>query len=353
MHINRLSSALTLKLPATSLPALRLGQELVARVQRADAGRVLLDIAGSQLEAQTELPLRQGQALSLRVAQLQPAIVLKLAPDVGGQQTLAEALRALLPQPGARAPLATALVSLHAGGERTLPEPVQRALASLLARLPAAESLAQPNALQRALSQSGLHLERRLAEGQTGAVGGDLKAGLLQLIKTLRQGAGERETVEELTRLSGAPEDALARLKLLQLHGATAVKPDLFYELPVLFGGGLELLQLRVEQDAARGEEENSPQAQDGGFQIRLGFGFADSGRIDALLRLRGEAASVFWWSERAQTAELLRAHLPLLAERLGALGLEVAELTCLDGQPQPIDALPLLRQGGLVHERA
>jgi hypothetical protein len=351
MQIDRLSLALTLRSPTASLPALRLGQELVARVQRADAGRILLDIAGVQLEAQTELPLRSGQSLSLRVAQLQPTVVLKLIPGITGQQTLADALRELLPQPGSRTPLAASLANLQPQGLRVLPEPVQRALGALLARLPSAETLGQADTLSRALAHSGLHLERRLAAGDTATFKQDLKSGLLQVLKTLR--SADRETVDELARLTGAADDALARLKLLQLHAATAAKPDLFYEFPVLFGSTIELLQLRIEQDAPRGDEENPPPAQDGGFQIRLGFGFADGGRVDALLRLRGEAVSVFWWSERPQTAELLRAHLPLLAERLSALGLEVKELAFLDGPPQPLDALPLLRQGGLVHERA
>jgi hypothetical protein len=350
MQIDRLSPALTLRLPTASLPALRLGQELVARVQRADAGRVLLDIAGAQVEAQTELPLRSGQALSLRVAQLQPTVVLKLSPGITGQQTLADVLRKLLPQPGSRIPLAVSLANLQPQGLRMLPEPVQRALGALLARLPSAETLGQPNTLSRALARSGLHLERRLAAGDMATVKQDLKSGLLQVLKTLR--GAERESVDELARLTGAADDALARLKLLQLHAATAAKPDLFYEFPVLFGGTIELLQLRIEQDAPRGDEENPPPVQDGGFQIRLGFGFADGGRVDALLRLRGGAVSVFWWSERSHTAELLRTHLPLLAERLSALGLEVKELAFFDGPPQPMDALPLLRQGGLVHER-
>lgn len=360
MNIDRLSSLLTLRPgAAATLPALRLGDELTVKVLRAEAGQALLEVGNRRLEARTSLPLAPGQTLQLRVAQLQPTLVLRLAAQVGAERTIDEALRALLPQPAARAPLGEALARLAAAPTGRLPAQAQQALAGLLTRVPSAASLGTPGGLARALAGSGLFLEARLAASPGAAAPADLKSALLQLVHGLRAtrapaapAAAAAPQDLELAELVELAEGALSRLQLLQLHAVSSPRLDLLFELPLLFGGQLELLQLRVEEeDRGGGDESNTADAP--GHQVRLGFALGEAGRLDALVRLRGERVSVLWWAEQAQTAQLLREHLPLLESRLAELGLEVQAVECLDGRPQPLDALPLLRRQGILRERA
>lgn len=341
-----------------ALPSLRLGDELLAKVLRADPSRVLLQIGDSTVEARSTLTLQPGRQLLLRVTQLQPALVLQLTAQARGDQAVDAALRALLPQPAARAPLTGALAPLLALPSERLPEPARQALAALLARLPVADTLTRPAGLARAVAASGLFLESRLA--RTGAPpAGDLKAALLQLLQAMRAGAATKDpgaaAEADPLKITEATEGALARLQLLQLHAATSPRLDLLVELPTLFGGALELLELRIEadKDRARADEPDARDAPAPAHQVRLGFSFAESGRLDALVRLRGERVTVGWWAERPQAAAILREQLPLLARRLAELGLEVEEIGCLDGRPPAPSRLPILRREGLLNERA
>jgi len=357
-------SNLSIRLPGRDLPpGLRLGSELAARVSRDPNGQWVLHLDdGTQLTADSTTPLRPGEVLALRVAGLKPTVVLQII----GRQNLASAietaLRDLLPRPESRQPLASSLLGLLGQDPQALPSAVRQALTLLLRALPRAGDLADAARLRSHLQSAGLLLESRLnaRTGLPDLLQQDLKAALLRLSdaaqRAPRTTGAEPAAVNALSTLleiAAQAERALNRIELLQLHAAQPGPLDLLIELPVLSPQQQwDQLQFRV-QDDPEDNGQDQPSNGEPGLQMRLAFGFAGIGRLAVSIRLRGERIQVYWWSEQATLAATVREHLPLLEERLQALGLRVDALECVNARGPELDDLPLLQRRGIINERA
>ncbi|ABI57151.1 flagellar hook-length control protein FliK [Alkalilimnicola ehrlichii MLHE-1] len=360
--------------------ALRLDQVLQATVRTGPDGHLALQMANHLLGARAEIPLREGDRLSLQVAELQPRVTLKVLEHRGREPAINNALRQLLPQQGSLAPLLDQLAASRPGrGEaaagRQLPAPVREAVNALLARIPTAEQAGRPEGFRQALQQAGPLLEARLAtllqptaqspQAQSTAaaqvLNQDLKAALLRLASRIRQQAasggtppaGQNRTAgsaPEATGRGAAPlpglpaegllatllrqtESALARVQLLQVQtAALEQRLDFSLDLPLKDGGELDLLRLRVRDDDSTGSGED----EDGGrpLELRLGFDFRRTGPLHAIVRLRGETVSIAWWAERDETVAVLDDLLPRLEARLRAQGFELGYMGCQRGRP-------------------
>lgn len=369
--------------------ALRLDQVLQATVRTGPDGRLALQMANHLLGARSEIPLREGDRLTLQVAELQPRISLKVLEHRGREPAINNALRHLLPLQGTLTPLleqlGSALRARSTGAAgRELPAPVREALNAVLARIPTAEQAARPEGLREALQRSGPLLESRLAALLQPAAQGsptagnsaaqvlnqDLKAALLRLASRIRQQAAASGTAaggatraaggggqESIGRAAAPPpglpadgllatllrqtESALARMQLLQVQAAALEQRlDFSLDLPLRDGGELDLLRLRVREDdsGAAGEAEDEGRA----LELRLGFEFQRTGPLHAIVRLRGETVSVAWWAERGETVAVLDELLPHLEARLRAQGFELGYVVCQQGRPpQPPDPEP------------
>ncbi|RLK50669.1 flagellar hook-length control protein FliK [Alkalispirillum mobile] len=359
--------------------ALRLDQVLQATVRTGPDGRMALEMANHLLGARSEIPLREGDRLTLQVAELQPRVNLKVLEHRGREPAINNALRTLLPQQGTLTPLLEQLGNLARTGVESsqraaLPAPVREAVLAVLASTPSAEQASRPEGLREALQRSGLLLESRLAallQGpapqQAGSAGAqllnqDLKAALLRLAARIRQhaaggaqaqsgqpqgtGAGQESAAGRAAPLpTGMPADgllalllrqtesALARLQLLQVQtAALEQRLDFTIDLPLKHGEDLDLVRMRVREDEAggSGDEEDAGRS----LELRLGFDFRATGPLDAIIRLRGETVSVAWWAERPPTVAVLDELLPHLESRLRAQGFELGYVVCQQGQP-------------------
>ncbi|NLO80325.1 MAG: hypothetical protein GX093_08485 [Xanthomonadaceae bacterium] len=357
MRIGPLQPSLTLA-PDRSLPPLRLGAELQAVVRRSSEGRLLLELAsGHLLSPRSRVPLRAGDQLQLRVAQLQPVTVLQILSTRRPEQPLQAGLRALLGSDGSRTNLAAGLSQLL-DLAATAPPPLRALLAAVAAQVRRPEQLADPRELAAALRDSGLFLEARLLGQPQERPEQDFKAQLLRLLAQLQTApAGGKVAAEEtatsrgqLSRLAEGAGRLLARLETLQLHAASSQDLDLLFELPLQGQAGPESLQLRIQRE--RQGEAEAETVGSGGLLVRLRFNFAEDA-MGAALHWCGSGVSVYWWAERAATAARLQAALPQLVERLQALGLEVRELHCFEAEPPAVDELPVLQMQGLIDERA
>src|SRR5690606_22868890 len=181
MRIGPLQPSLTLA-PDRSLPPLRLGAELQAVVRRSSEGRLLLELAsGHLLSPRSRVPLRAGDQLQLRVAQLQPVTVLQILSTRRPEQPLQAGLRALLGSDGSRTNLAAGLSQLL-DLAATAPPPLRALLAAVAAQVRRPEQLADPRELAAALRDSGLFLEARLLGQPQERPEQDFKAQLLRLL---------------------------------------------------------------------------------------------------------------------------------------------------------------------------
>lgn len=356
MIIDPLHRLLTLELPNTG-SMLRPGAELQAIVRQNAAGQLLLELSnGELLTPRSSVPLRSGEQLQLRVTQTEPTVVLQIAARQHSSSAVEAALRTLLAAPGSRVPLTESLTQLLATAAQvpSLPQPLERLLGTLTAQLRTPAQLTEPEQLARTLRDSGLLLEHRLGATPKLPPTQDFKAQLLRLAAWLRATLEEASTDRQrplLSNLSESSERLLSRLEALQLQAASTDRLDLLFELPVRIGAELDHLQLRIQDEREATQEHAEPA--DSGLLVRLRFDFAATGAVGAVLRLSKTDIHLHWWAERPALATRLREALPMLAGRLEALGLRIADLTCLDGAPPAIDDLPILSTRGLLHEKA
>lgn len=361
--------------PAAGSSALRAwtsGQILQATVVRQSSeGTVTLRIGNQEMQAHTGLRLAADQPLTLQIAQSGTQTVLRVlhashlaatpnllasrptVPASPEQVALTQAWRQVLPRSGDFAPLLGQLKQLAIPAAATsaaaLPAPVAAALRQFAARLPTMEALTTAAGLRRAVDNSGLFLEARLASalinGSKPSLQNDLKANLLQLVATLRTAVamnsnspGAPQTAAGQTAPGPDPaaaqilrpaDAALARVEQQQLatvsHAATPV-----IQIPITSGAEPQLLELCIEHDqcTAATTEQTAP------WNVWLHFDLNELGSVHARITLAAESVTVGLWAEQAHTAALFEQHLGELDDALRLAGLAPAGLQCHRGRP-------------------
>jgi hypothetical protein len=383
------SSNLALQ-PQTAGSALRAwttGQILQATVVRqALDGTVTLRVGSQEVQARTGLNLAADQALTLQVAQSGTQTVLRIMhvsdaapaphPTTPTQTaaptpeaTLTQAWRQVLPREGDLRPLLAQLASMTAGTQpEALPGSVVTALKQFASRLPLLETLATPSGLKRAVNDSGLFLEARLAQALTDntppVLQNDLKANLLQLVSQLRvlvtpppstSGATTTTTADlpsdpALPALLQQADAALARIEqnqLATLSGSPHATTLLAVDLPMRDRQHVGVLELSIEEQetGTPGRETVMP------WSVWLHFDFEQLGRVHARITLRGEEVSAALWAERETTTALFQQHLATLEGALRHAGLVPAAVHCQTGTPpRAEEAAP---PSSLLDERA
>jgi hypothetical protein len=151
-----------------------------------------LEVGGTRLQADTDLPLRTGETLTVRVEKQADQTLLRvLARHAPPAEVQSQALRTALPRQTPLPPLLAnlAAASTQRAGETTrVPPQIQQAAHELLRSLPDVRQVATPDGLRRAVEQSGVFFEARLAQAATQSKAfpaNDLKGGLLKLIALL------------------------------------------------------------------------------------------------------------------------------------------------------------------------
>lgn len=286
---------------------------------------------------------------------------------------LHDALAAAAPRQNGLASLFAELASLAARAD--LPPRVRIAAQALLAlQLDAGAVTAETVA--KALAQSGLYLEAKLAAGVSPA--GDLKAALLTLRGALNAWLGDAaprasEQAAPPPPYRGAPpaaqataaaqggalsapdagqlvrvaiEAALARHTMLQAASlpepaALAMRNGepqqrLVFDIPLLTPQGTAVVQLQIERDAPRkdGGGEAAPV-----WRLAFSVDVEPAGPVHARLAQIGARTHVSLTAERADSAQALRGNLGELKAMLAAAALEPGDLVCHVGQPQPAAA--------------
>lgn len=351
-------------------------------------GNVTLRIANTLLTGKPPVPLQRGQILQLQVTEAGTKPVLKIlsnAADSPDTQQIAEALRVNLPRQAplphllARlAPLAQPQVQTpaqaHAGAGMARPLPEQ--ITQLINRLAYSGDTFNAAGLRRALSDSGVLLEAKLARAnpQPAQFSADIKAGLLQLRAALTSAApgitAELPAQNEVAPppLRGAPlipqatekspagpglptpptapqllgliDAALARIQLSQVASlpvADDKKPTWMFELPVRHGSVIDVLQVRIEAPDPDQSNSNTPQAKASPWCIELALDLEQLGPMHARISAHQSRVSVSLWAMRAETVSLFNQQLETLRSSLQHNGLEVDSLVCLPGAPPTV----------------
>jgi len=179
----------------------QIGQLLQATVVQRSAGEVLLSIGNRQVIAETSLPLEKGQQLTLQVRSLGdlPQLRITSSPNTS---PMMEAIRTLLPQQDSMTPLLASLARLAQTNPPPVPPLLREVIRMMVNNLPDTTALTHPQGVRKAIEQSGLFLERQLAQqlnphaqptprsALSAPIQMDFKANLLQLIQRLRNWPG-------------------------------------------------------------------------------------------------------------------------------------------------------------------
>lgn len=364
LPIQAAGPARLLTLTAPPLPGIagwRPGQVLAAVVRAAVAPGVFeLEIEGSRLQAASRLPLEPGQTLRLSVRQTGARPVLQLVEGLAPEAVLRQGLRRALPRQQSLAPALATLAALAGRGNEALPSAAERLGRALLARLPDPQQLTAPGAFRRALEDSGVFLENRLAAAPPGRpppVAGDLKAQLLQLVQAAGPaGRAPLPAPDAPPPLPGSPprpqaavppppdpppppelaarlEGAVARIQLHQLasaaRGDSSPWPVVSLELPLRHGDGVQVVDLRIRGEGGGGGEP--PAA----WSVWLALAPAGLGPLRAHVSLHGDRVAVTFWAEDGGAARRLKGALGALRRRLAAAGLQAGRLDSAAGRPE------------------
>lgn len=336
-------------------------------------GVTRLRIGDVLVDAENANPLSTGTVLKVRVRQGGDQPILEPLGTAEFQPPTAAMTRRLLPlQDGWRRFLQA--VMGKAANPANTPAASDRAAGAaqqLLDHLPVLENLSHGAGLARALRDSGLFYEARLASGQPAAVARDLKGDMLALRHILSQSSlGETppprsDTASQQARgahvappersippaaepplpltVKDSPtaaghllqdlDAALARLQLNQLASVTPPgnAPVWLFELPLISPQDtLDLAKLRVERDA-------DGDAGDAGhhWRVQLNLWLNGLGPVQARIVLASGRISIAFWLEQGGRVQNLRDALPLLSHRLEQQGMLVGNLSCQAGSPE------------------
>ncbi|MDO9372440.1 MAG: flagellar hook-length control protein FliK [Gammaproteobacteria bacterium] len=377
-----LTPTFTLVSSASVLRSWQVGEILQATViDVAPGGIVTLRIGAAALTGSAPFPLQRGQSLPLQVVEMGAQPVLKLVDaSATGTHTeqVAVALRENLPRQAPLPPLFARLAPLaqpQVQPAADMTRPLLDQITQLLNRLAQSEGIATGAGLRRALNDSGVLLEAKLATpgAQPLQFSSDIKAGLLQLRGALLATPPPASTPPESTvggvsaappPLRGAPlqaqpaataqtapdmplttlaqliphiDAALARIQLSQIASLPVPedkRPAWMFELPVRHGELVNVFHIRIEAPDPEKHHGNAPHAVRARWSIELAFDLERLGPVHARVSVQQAHVSVSLWAERTEAVTLFNRQLDTLRAKLQHDGLEVDSLVCLPGAP-------------------
>lgn len=354
-------------------------------IGRVDESSIKLSIDGREVLARTSLDLMPGMRYTARVtaggAQPQLSIVQAgtdappSAPPLSSPAAAAvrNAMVHALPK---QEPLDAVLTQLDTRTTSGVVAPaVQSRLVTLTGALPALPTLAQPAALERAVTQAGTLLEATLGAVADDALPAlptqDLKFQLLGLRQAIDDqllqmpalarapqapgaSAAAVSTVAAEALTSGAAtlralasdvDAGVARITTHQLqHLAAAERGDLFAfaEIPFRSAAGIDTITLAVESEDPHGPRQGQADQGEGSVALNLAVPLESLGELRARIGLSGDRLAVTLWSEDPALRELIVADIGDLETRLAALGFELTPIALREvAPPDPLRHLP------------
>jgi len=356
----------------------RVGTLLTARIMgQTDIGKLLLDIGGLTVEAETAgtaLP----QQFQVRVLTQGTQPQLEIVPGNVDEQVAMQGLRERLPLQNGYAQLLGVLSALASRPiARTLPAPLRAALATLEAAISKPDDVSSPLGMKEAIAKSGAFLEAHLAEPKEETpAADDFKAALLSLRRALSdlpatrpaarpgtdampsrplndtppplaqralvaqprasalaEAAITEENVDELVgQLRGDVRAALSRVEIGQLESQPQSGLWMI-EIPLAGVRGYDVLQLRIEEGKASVSEP------DGMWTVGFAIDPPTLGAVQGEIQLRVPRVSVRLWAQHGDTASRLETEFVSLRRQLEKSGLQLDHFACMHGLPVPTSA--------------
>lgn len=352
-------------------------------------GMIRLQIGVTRLIAQTTLQVPPGQSLTLKVEKTGNLPELRVVTLPSLAQMKSAALKQVLPR---QQPLPQVFKALNQIASDTsnrsnpLPPAVKQAVQNVLARVIPIKDPGFKTQLSQALQLSGTQTEAQLTNRQVNT--NDLKLNLLRLIGLIKPliGIPSKQTdqvqiVQQVLRqqlfnpaqqptspAAPTPESqetnttakllldlfkhldgAIARIQTNQLSSLPSddsTRQVWQFELPIRQENGFDLFHFKISrEDAGKGSDIAYT------WNLTLHMNLPSLGPMRVRLSLMGEKVSTIIWSERANTASLVKQHLEKLRAGLESTGLEINKLEAFQGNAEIVNELP--SEQTLLNEKA
>lgn len=351
---------------------LRLGQQISATVikQFVETGQLVLQLSGKQIRAESNVTVPPGRALLLEVVKLGEQPQLKIVNLTPAANTTGDALRANLGNQKSPIGLSQQLISLVGSDPELsrLPKPLRLIARNLLQALPQISDLTTPNGLKRAILNSGIFLEAKLAAfkaGSNSSVNADLKANILRLINhtesTLKSHghasqkqantAIQAHSVQSqvLHMLQEQAKGALSKIVIDQLASLPEdgqQKQTWSLELPFLNKQQSESAQVVIKRETSRAAISGESQ-----WSIIVELQPPNLGTIQSKITVTEQFVNTSFRTERNDTNQLIQDNLAKLRDQFNQSGLTPGDLGSKQGRFDN-QALPKL-SSSIVDETA
>ena len=306
--------------------------------------RITLDLQGRNVEVVAPKPI--GVGTEVRVQQdSQGQVTLKI--PAGNTQAVEKALREHMPLQQPPNQLLNLLTEPQNAAQLSKTQPLLQSLVQiLLGRSIASPQQTDAQSIRQQLLNSGTQFENRIAKGDTSAFQQDQKGLLMKLQQNL-SGADSKALPQPLgQRITQMTQQAISRVLFNQVSSLTQQSQDsgseqvrhLAMDIPVLWQGKNENIQLRINSDEPRQDEEGEELERR--WRVQLRFEMPEMPPMGADLALEGEKISILWFGN-SETKELLEPHLDQLHQTLEGIGLEVNTLAIREQEPPKAEVRP------------
>lgn len=281
-------------------------QIVQATVAEGGQEKVVLTLKQHQIEAETKVPLRSGQNLSLQVLGTQPQLQFRILED----SALNHLFRLLysLDQNIKVLPLIEGIQTKHGHGIDHFSKEMQTLLTSLILLLQSNPHKLSGKDLSRLWDKLGLNLEALLSAGKTNEAKTNLKTMLLRHAMEIQKQGGKTENIE----------NALDLFRLFQLcRYRLAQESLLFLPLPFSF---LEQGYLLAEKKRHQDQEDiDSGQFWKMTLYLRLSF----LGNLQILLLFENLTLCLRILCDSTDKAEIVSESLTRLQNHLSTVSLD------------------------------
>lgn len=299
-----------------------------------DHNHIVIRVQEQEFNAETQIPLPTGAKVSLRVEEVAPRVVLRLAPageEAMGSEILSFIKKAL-PFNIPLDQLASRVASLLSSPEGKMPARVQEAV-NFLSELVNRFSLplpSNPEEIRGLISSAGLFWENRLKgaveEGKAGdlkdRVRGDIKGVLSVLKQELEQASaesGEIGTRRQMGDLLKGVDSYLRKIELYQLLNASSSEEGQRFHLvlPFMFGQDFCFGELDLSlPEEGKGESSKEESA------LTFLLSWPEGGKVRIDVKVREERILGQFQTNDPKWKGLLEEGMEELAAKLQSLGL-------------------------------
>jgi hypothetical protein len=320
----------------------------VTVIEKIAANQYLMAVKDASISAKSDIPLKPGETLHVKVLSVQPQIILSVA-DMQKQNTDAKINERLLQwrlQPDAMTQLLNK-VSEVAGEFKpgslpvTIPPRELEGLLKLFSQIVfSGRTKANPLFVKDFVTQTGLMMEKDLAAlvsqktaGEPSILADNLKASLLKLSgavdEILRNAAKlDPSVLTRLQNLSTFTSDALKTIESRQAVNVVYQQNEngLYLQIPLALGATFRQADVFIAPDNKDGQnpKRNSP------FTVRIFLDLDYLGELAFEAAIREGRIRCIIQCESEEVRKLIEAASPQLREALAGIGYGVEQIDCL-----------------------